>query len=287
MQKIKYINSNGESLDFGVTPPLILQRIEGTGNVDANIQSQKSPFQDGRTYINSKLEPRELFIQSTVYTNNSKELFEIRQEVQRIFNPKLGEGRLEYNTANGTKYINAVPDGTPIFSAYNGDNVVCQITLLCFDPFWYDLESEEYSFSAPYIPMFEFPFFSDSTSELEFGMEQEEITVVNNGTIYTPLIIEFHGGIKNATLTNLTTGEFISIKKELLEDEILTVNTSSGKREIKLQKVDGTEENGFKYLSINSKFLQLEEGTNDIEYKADADSNVTVKLKWINRYLGL
>ena len=286
MQEVTYTNKNNESIRFGIAPPYILQRIEGTGDVDVNIHSQGSPKQDGRTYLGSKLEPREVFLQTTIYINESSELFKTREMVQGIFNPKLGEGILEYHTPNGTKFLHAVPDGTPVFSRYDGVSVVCQITLLAFDPFWYDYEENEYMFEAPYMPLFEFPFFSTSENELEFGREYERTVVVNEGTASTPLIIEFHGGIKSAKLINLTNGECIEIKKELLEEEILTVNTSFGKREVRLNNNED-KSNGFKYLTMDSKFFQLEEGRNDIEYIAEADRNVTVGLKWTNRYIGL
>lgn len=287
MQKIRYINSKNEVIEFGITPPYVLQRIEGTGNVDVDTQSQRSPLQDGRTYLNSKFEPREIFVQSAILTSDSRELFQLRENVQRVLNPKLGEGILQYETPNGTKQIYAVADGTPVFSKYKGDNVICQITFLCHDPFWYDLSETVYEFNAPYFPMFEFPFFSDEENQIEFGIEQDRVEIENIGTVYTPLIIEFRGGVKNAKLTNETTGEFIEINKELLTGETLVVNTSFGKREIKIKRVNGKEENGFQYITLNSKFLQLQEGINVIKYEAEADGNTVVVLKWTPRYLGL
>lgn len=287
MQKVKYTNSKGESIYFDIKPPFVLQRIEGTGNVDVNLQSQKSPFQDGSTFLNAKLEPREIFVQVAILTSDSEELFKLRQKIQKVLNPKLGEGTITYYTPNGEYTIKGVVDGTPFFSNYNGDNVACQATFLCHDPFWYDANEDEYIFNAPYVPMFEFPFFSDPENDIEFGMEQESTIIINDGTTYTPLIIEFDGGIKNATLTNETTGESITINKELLFGEILEVNTSFGNRKIKLLKVDGNKENGFKYITLDSKFLQLAEGENQIRYVAEANGNVTVRLKWYKRYIGL
>lgn len=287
MQKVKYTNTKGESIEFGITPPLVLQRIEGTGNIDTSIQSQKSPYQDGRTYIDSKLEPRDLFLQTTIMSTDREEVFRWREEIQRVFNPKLGEGTLQYTTPRGTKSISVIADGTPVFSKYRGETVECQVNLLANDPFWYDLLPDEYEFSAPYIPLFEFPFFSDSSTDIEFGLEQESLTIQNNGTVYTPIIVEFHGGLKSATLTNHTNGDYIKIKKELLRDESLVIDTSFGKRKVQLNRVDSKDENGYSYITIDSKFLQLEEGLNDIHYEAEADGNVTVNIKWFNRYLGL
>lgn len=286
MQSVIFKNSKGQSIDFALQPPMVLQTINGVGEVETNTHTQKSPFQDGRTFIGSKFESREIFMQVAIVSREDKELFAYREKIQEIFNPKLGEGTLIYTNANGTYEIKGVVDGTPSFK-YTVGVVTCQINLLCANPFWYSKDEEIYHFNAPYVPMFEFPFFSDRENEIEFGMEQETTTIVNEGTVYTPLIIEFDGGIKNATLTNETTGDYIAINKELLFGEVLTVDTSFGSRKIRLQKVDGTNENGFKYMTLDSKFLQLAEGENLIRYVAEADGNVTVRLKWHKRYLGL
>lgn len=287
MQTVRYENSKGEYIDFGITPPYILQRITGTGEVQSNAHTHKSPFQDGRTYLKSTLEPREIYMQIAILTVEGKGLFEKREHIHRVFNPKLGEGTLTYNTPNGSYKIRGVVEMTPSFSEYKGNSVTCQVSLLCNDPFWYSITEDSYDFNAPYVPMFEFPFFSDPTNEIEFGYEQEQTTVFNEGTAYTPLIIEFDGGIKNATLTNLTTGEYITINKELFDGETLIIDTSFGKRKINVKRIDGTTENGFKYMTLDSKFLQLVEGSNDIKYVAEADGNVTVRLRWTTRYLGL
>lgn len=286
MQIVTFKNSKGESIDFGTQPPLVLQTIRGTGEVDTSIHTQNSPFQDGKTFLGSKFESREIFMQVAIVSREEKELFTIREKISKIFNPKLGEGILTYTNSNGTYEIKGIVDGTPSFS-YSTGVVTCQINFLCADPFWYSTLEEFYNFNAPYVPLFEFPFFSDLDNEIEFGMEQEDTTIFNSGTVYTPLIIEFDGGIKNATLTNMTTGEYITINKELLEGEILVVDTSFGKRKIRIHRVDGTEENGFKYMTLDSKFLQLQEGTNHIKYVAESFGNVTVRLKWRTRYIGL
>lgn len=286
MQQVIYKNSKGEELKFGMQPPYVLQTIKGVGEVDTIISTNKSPFQDGSTYLNSKFESRDIFMQIAIVNREEKELFKSREFIQKVFNPKLGEGTLTYITPNGNYEIKGVADGTPIFSDFSNGVVTCQINLFCADPFWYSKDSNTYAFNAPYEPLFEFPFFSDETTKIEFGLEQEIIRINNTGTIYTPIIIEFDGGLKNATLTNVTTGEYIKINKELLFGETLIIDTSFGSRKIKLQS-DGIESNGFKYMSLDSKFLQLLEGENEIKYVAESDGNVTIKLKWTTRYLGL
>lgn len=287
MQRVTYINSKNESLEFGIIPPLVLQKIEGTGDISTRTISQKSPNQDGRTFIESNFEARDIFLQTTIISSDREEVFKERERVQRVVNPKLGEGILVYSYPGGTKSIKVIVDGTPVFSKYKGETVSCQLNLIANDPFWYDLLPNEYEFSAPYSPMFEFPFFSSPKDEIEFGLEQEDITIENRGSVFTPIVIEFHGGLKSATLTNRTNGDYIVIKKELLGGEVLSIDTSFGDRKVKLMNDRDSEKNGFKYITLDSKFLQLEEGMNDIHYRATAEENVTINIKWTNRYLGI
>ena len=51
--QVRFINPDGAGLAMMNTSPhhihFILQRIEGIGGVEANINSQKSPYQDGST----------------------------------------------------------------------------------------------------------------------------------------------------------------------------------------------------------------------------------------------
>lgn len=272
MQGVRYINSKNQSMDFGITPPLVLRRIEGVGNVDTSFQTQKSPYQDGSTYIGSRLENREVFMQITIIAKDSQTLFQKRQEVQDLFNPKHGEGYLQYVTANGVKFVKVVPDGTPVFSRYDGNTVDGQITLIANDPFWYEVEdttSKTYPVNAP-------------TNIESLSMGNNFIT--NEGTAYSPLTIRI-GESNGLTITNMDTGEQMKITKPVNSGEELVINTELGNRSIRLTQWDGSWTNGFSYMSMNSSFFQLDNGVT--EFKIEGVGTLDVKFEWKNRYIGL
>ncbi len=60
-----FTNSRGESVEFGDSP-FYLQVVEGLGDVSANIQSQKSPYIDGSTYLDALLDEREIELEFVI-----------------------------------------------------------------------------------------------------------------------------------------------------------------------------------------------------------------------------
>ena len=59
-ERVIFTNSQGLSVELGNDGPFILTKIEGTGTANVNIQTQKSPFQDGETYIDNTLGAKKL-----------------------------------------------------------------------------------------------------------------------------------------------------------------------------------------------------------------------------------
>src|SRR5690606_24488924 len=115
MEKITFINSKDQSVELGNDAPFILTKIEGTGAVNADIQTQKSPFQDGETYIDNTLEPRSLSIEIMVLAEDKEEMMKNRRKLLQVFNPKLGPGKLIYEFGNNRKEIEAISELAPVF----------------------------------------------------------------------------------------------------------------------------------------------------------------------------
>ena len=89
-EKIIYTNSRGVSIELANDAPFLLENVEGKGEIDADIQTQKAPFQDGVTYIDSLLSERSMELKVLVIDGNHDELLRKRQYISGVFNPKLG-----------------------------------------------------------------------------------------------------------------------------------------------------------------------------------------------------
>ena len=290
-EKLVYENSKGQSIQFGNEKPFILVNVAGTGNAEVDVQTQKAPFQDGATYIDSLLMQRDISLTVLVLAENQEELFMRRAELQSVLNPKIGPGALIYDYGIDKKLIEAVPSVLPAFvpGEENRTSVsqVAQIEITCPDPFWrVDYAIEEPM--AAFVGMFEFPLGIPESEGIEMGTEGEIRVLLNNGDVTAPVEIEFKGPCTNPRIDNHTTGEFIKVNQELGENDVLYINTAFGNKRVEIKDEDGIATNAFGWIDLASTFWQLQPGENEIEYTADTgQENATLMVSWRERYLGV
>lgn len=285
MDELIITNQKGESITLGNQAPYFLEVLDGIGEVPVVIESQKSPYQDGSTYIDNVLENRAITVEGTIITKgNPDATLGARRKMQRVLNPKLGEVTIFYRD----KEIKALAETTPIFPGGSGNRGLYYqkylIHLLCHNPFWLDnfTESEE---MIAWIGGLDFAL----TLPTVFAKQGESSNKIikNAGDVDTPVLLEFHGPALNPKIENSSTGEFIRIEKELGQGQKLMINTAFGSKYIKL--VDGdVEENAMHWIDLDSNFWQLKPGGNFISFSADVGAeNAWVKVTWRNRYVGV
>ncbi len=287
MQKLIFTNADGQSITLGSTKPYLLLSITGTGAVETDVQMQKAPFQDGKTYIDTILEPRTIHIEIGILTTTQEELHQKRREIAKVFNPKLGPGTLRYEYDGGAKEIEAVSDLAPVFPAGSGNQAQgfqkALLSLVCPSPFWLETYEESQEMAA-WIGGLSFPM----QFPLVFAVSGQQVTITNSGDVETPVLIEFNGPAVNPRVDNLTTGEYIRVQRELLSGQKLVISTAFGNKRVTLVDVDGSESNAMHYIDLNSTFWQLKPGDNEVKYNADSGTDeATVLIKWRNRYVGV
>jgi hypothetical protein len=268
MQRILFTNSRGQSVELKSSAPFLLQSIDGLGDVDADIQTQKAPFQDGSTYIDSVLQERAISLEIVILAADKPTLLQQRQLLASVFNPKLGQGILRYENGETIREIEAVPDGVPVFpSGKDNRGPTFQkalVNLLCPNPFW---KSTEITEEPTFEPLFSFPF----EGVFQIGIQRDARIIVNDGDAPAPIQVEFHGPAVNPKITNKTTGEFIKVNQTLQEGEVMKIDTTPGNKSVYFIQPDGTARNVFNWIDLESTFFQLVVGENEIEYSADSD----------------
>ncbi len=190
MQRIIFINSRGQSVELKSSAPFLLQSIDGLGDVDADIQTQKAPFQDGSTYIDSVMQERAISLEVAILASDTTTLLQRRQHLASVFNPKLGPGKLRYENGTTVREIEAVSDGVPTFpSGRENRGPVFQkvmVHLVCPEPFWHDsfCTSRQMSFLMGGLS---FPLFLNS----RFSQRSFKRILQNIGDVPTPVNITF------------------------------------------------------------------------------------------------
>lgn len=289
MERVTFINSRGQSIQLGNDAPFIMTKIEGTGAVNVDIQTQKSPFQDGETYIDNLLEPRSISIEIMILADDTEEMMKNRRKLLQVFNPKLGEGKLIYEYGKVKREIKAISELAPVFPDAGDFKDTMQpglIQLYCPSPFWLDtfIESEE---MADWVGGLRFPL---QLPMMFAGRSSRQHTVIHNvGDVDTPIVFEFLGPATNPVVTKVDTGEYIKVNREIAANEKLVITTEFGNKKVILRNLDTEEEiNAFGWIDLGSTFFQLDPGNNLISYSADSGQETArVWIRWRNRYVGV
>lgn len=282
MQKVTFTNSRGDSIELAYQSPFFLNKIEGLGDVDADIQNQKAPGQDGSTHIATTLAERFISMEVVIL----KDLQNNRQLISKVFNPKLGEGILVYENDVVKREIKAIPEHVPTFPDVRPSPVkTATIDLICNNPFW--LTEEKVHQLVVWEGGFKFPL--KLPTKMGFMSSSKAKTLVNDGDDETPINVVFNGPATSPIkIINVTTGEYIEVNQNLLAGEKIEINTAFGQKRVTKILSDGSKLNAFHYITLGSSFFNLIVGNNIIDYSTGADyERAAVQIAWHNRFLSV
>ncbi|WP_287471731.1 phage tail domain-containing protein [Exiguobacterium sp.] len=280
-----FTNSSGESITFRLGSPFMINNIEGLGEVSADIQSQKAPFQDGSSFIDAVMNERDISFNVTIKGRNDSEISQYRTQLSRVFSPKLGPGTLRYQYGDIVRVIEATPTHVPNFPSGNENRgsqfQIALLDLIAHDPYW---KTEGIEGEPTFEPLFQFPF----SGEFQMGISRDERLIVNDGDAPTPLVVEFYGPAVNPKVINETTGEFIQLNQTLGLEEVMRINTADGEKSVIFIDAEGVERNVFNWIDLDSTFFKLQVGENYLTYTADSDiQGAVVNFYYQNRYNAL
>ena len=285
MRRLTYENARGEEVEFYLSP-LLIESLEGIGEVGADIQSQTAPFQDGDTFIDAQLEPRFIDLSGKILERNKVKIREHRQQIINVCNPKKGLGKLTLELDGSTQFIYAIPETVPTFPERSMD--VWQdfeIDWFCPNPYWRS-PNETTKPLVAYTGGFTLPF----TLPFTLGTLGSKTKIYNDGDVPTPVRIEIQGPTTNPQLFNRTTGTHLRINRTINADEVMYINTEQGRQSIEVEGRDGTT-SAFGFIDHDSTPLSdflLELGENEIEHVADAGNrHAEVIIRWNSLYAGV
>ena len=286
-----YTNSRGETLVFSPLSTLhtnVANDVTGLGDISNTIFTSSSMAQDGETYIGQKFDIRPITIKGTINSTNKDTVLEIRRKMQKTLNPKLS-ATLTYVYKTYTRVIDVKAEDTPVF-ARKAVFTTFTIKLTCCSPFWRK-DAENKDDIAAWVAEFEFPLEIDATDGVEFGYREPSliVDVYNEGDVETDMRIEFRatGTLTNPLLLNVNTGEYIQINATMQAGDKITVTTKYGEKGAVLLR-GTTEINYFRYVDVDSTFMQLAIGDNVFRYNAASGLDaLEVTIYHSDKYLGV
>lgn len=287
MEKLIFTNSRGESIELANQAPFVLKQVKGLDGLQVNVQTKKSPFQLGKSYLDTKVDERLISLNIVLLNSNENEKFKLRENILRVFNPILGEGTLKYVYGEKEKEIKAAVNYAPQFNIDDveatDEQLQTIVHLFAADPLIKDIfeTSKEMSYLLGGIHF-------KLRLPTKFSTRSYKRIFENKGDAQSPVKIEFYGPAIKPSVRNNTTGEYITVKRDLAVDEVLIIDTSFDDKKVLIKDSEGNIKNAFGWIDLNSTFWQLQIGKNEVEYVSNNDSKKTkVIVKYKNRYIGV
>lgn len=285
IKSLTVINPSNDMLEITLTElmpdhGLLIREIQGLGPVKANINTTPLVTADGTIYNSARLDERNIvidFIFNCLLIEDARlityKYFPIKQMVSLIIKTDHREvmcsGYVESNEPN-------------IFS----DQESAQISIICPDPFFYDVSDEDgayLSFSTVEAG-FEFPFSNESLTDklIEFGtvISAAEKSIYYAGDSPTGVTCMFHfigpvGGKLN--VYNTSKNEKLSLDVAIIKKNTgidldagmdVIVNTQPGRRSATLI-ADGKEYNILNAVDRDSTWFMIFTGDNLFSFGSD------------------
>ena len=246
--------------------------------------------QHGDTYVGQRIEARDIDVVGHINTRDKAQALELRRRMLKIFNPELS-ATLVYEYGGFKRVIDCRAYGEPkilkkeVLYAFD-------LQIECLNPFWRE-EEETKEDIASWVAAWHFPCVieKDSTKSMIYGYRAESVIVdcYNEGDVSTGMRIRFTalGTVSNPILLNVDTEEFIQINATMKTGDVIEINTKYGSKGAKLIR-DGVETDYFRYIDVDSTFMQLAIGDNMFRYDAASGVNsLEVSIFYSKEFLGV
>lgn len=287
----KISNSEEIHMDMVTAPGYILKSVDW-GTIKGTHNTYKYLNQIGVSVNNTSLGTRDIAIEGWIVAQHERDMTKKKSALNAFINPQepldllYDDYKIQFNPDNTVKYS--------INYAENND-VVCkfQIVGTAHDPMFVDSIENQLNFATT-TAGFHFPLvISPQLPEggVVFGSRTDSLiaTVINKGSVSTGMRIVFKakGSVSNPKLINVETQEQLLIRKDLVAEEEIEINTIVGSKRVR-GRIGETSPftNYFVYKTLDSTWIQLAVGKNLFRYDADSGlDNLEVFVYFQNRFL--
>ena len=288
IERLIYENERGEVIDFSSRSIFFTDSVTGLNDIRNEIYSFSSMGQDGESYIGNRIKSRDIDITGRIRATGKDEQLRCKRLLNHIINPHLS-ATLTYIYGDYVRVIDCKVENSPTFS-HKPIFTEFNISFVCLDPFWRN-KHESRDDIASWIGAFEFELeILEGGIELGYREPSLIVNVCNSGDVKTGMRIDFRatGTVSNPRLLNVDTLEFIAFNNlTLTTGDVLSVSTYYGKKDVALIR-NGVKYNAFKYLDVDSTYLQLELGDNLLRYEAQTNQDaLEVSIYHNDRFLGV
>lgn len=291
--------STNDIVTFGQEPGMdFLYQSKGIdwGNAGAVHNTYNYPNQVGVSIYSSNVKERDINIVAWVYYVLSQEemaersreewaeyaygkIKEKKNILSSVFNP-LDVVRI----TTGGYYIEGKPSASVKFSAAEDENNVyfCkfEVSLYCNNPM-FKKETMIQGVVTSDMPVWHFPW-SMPPKGIVMGTRTDylSLSVENEGNVAIGgrIILIAKGEVVKPTITNVNTGETMTINKTMVAGEKIVVTTIDGKDRGIVGTLHAVTENYLRYWKFTNAWFKFQKGTTLIKYETENQSEENLEV---------
>lgn len=272
--------------------PYFVKETKGFDKLKVQIVSSQGYGQDGATYINSYVTPRDMEISGQIMAKTTIQMQNMRDELLNLFIPKK-EVTINHYYGGRNRLIKARTKTTPEFKFDEVSTVQkYSVKLEATEPYWSDVQETLVSI-ANYTGGFRFPLCIRKGVGISFGVKSATLIqdVYNASSINVGIRFVFiaNGTVTNPQLFNVNTREFLKVNCEMVAGETITVQTGETKSIIR--NLNGVVSDYMGKIDLAGggyTFLELSPGDNLFRFSADSGEDMLeVKIYYQNKYPGV
>lgn len=282
---------NGNSITFGqTTSSECLYKEDGIdwGSAPASHNTFSYPSQLGEYISSTSVKGRDITIRGYVYylptesekvTVNPSEMEEYCYDKMRkkkgllnnIVNPtqtvrlEIGDYYIEGKPSKSIMYGSDVESNNQYFCSF-------LISIFCNNPMFRKVTLPSTVLSGT-KPAFRFPLVFPKNAGIIMGIRSNYrlIAIENEGNVPTGGVIQIksNGTVTSPTITNIETGEFITVNKTMVEGETIEINTNDGNEKGIKGYLNEEELNYFKYWDFDNTWIKFPIGTTLIGFSVE------------------
>lgn len=274
----EYVTPDGITHNLQDFDVRAVMSYDGYGMPPIEWHTSRGPFQHGETALDYRLRPRSIRLILRWKTTERQEYWDRRGELLDALRPNRSAnatpGRLRKILPNGDiREIEVQIQRGPTFGPTRPD------------------EWEEWSFEESIDFIAHNPLFFDPIEQIYTAAPLVGIgDIVCPGTFEVWPIIQYTGGITDPVITNLTTGEQITLTYAIPAPRVVTIDLTPGHKTVE----DDLDVNLIEYITGDLVTWRLEVdpiaagGVNQIQFAVGwSDGTAAMNVYWYDRWIGI
>ena len=298
INSIKLTTKSGLTQTFELRRPdssgFLIRSVSGLGPGGVDLKLTDYAMLPGSIYSGNRKPTRNIIFDSIVMWKNTVE--EARHLAERWF--KIGEELvLTFYTDSRTCYIKGVVESNEpdIFNTENLDGIPIQISILCPDPRFFDVNDTVLVNYSSLQGGFTFPASIVNTEPVGILDSECRFNITYDGTEDEGIIFTFafKQSVKRLKIINYKYGTYMLIEgvdNIFQSGDVLTINTKVGEKSILMQR-NGLTYNYLNYYKLyESEWVELEQGSNSFVIETNGAQSTTaynVRVAYTKAYWGI